>query len=107
MAVIRSMHTDEFNHHPAQLMMHTGVGRLGRPSVGAWVTYGLGSASENLPGYVVRCPGRPVRFSVLWTSAFLPAEHQGTYINHKSLDPKQMIPYLRNANLDRPTPARQ
>ena len=107
LCVIRSIHTDNPNHGPALLQMNNGTISPTVPSMGSWLSYGLGTENENLPGYVVLCPGRPVRFSVLWTSAFLPAEHQGTYINHKSLDPKQMIPYLRNANLDRPTQARQ
>ena len=78
-AIVKSMHTDEFNHHPAQLMMHTGVGRLGRPSVGAWVTYGLGSASENLPGYVVLSAGAGASGGTSnWSNGFLPARFQGT-----------------------------
>ena len=77
-AVVRSMHTDEFNHHPAQLMMHTGVGRLGRPSVGAWVTYGLGSASENLPGYVVLSAGAGASGGTSnWSNGFLPSSYRG------------------------------
>jgi hypothetical protein len=107
LCVIRSLHTDNPNHGPALLQINNGTISPTVPSMGSWLSYGLGTENENLPGYVVLCPGRPVRFSVLWTSAFLPAEHQGTYINHKSLDPKQMIPYLRNANLDRATQARQ
>jgi hypothetical protein len=107
LCVIRSLHTDNPNHGPALLQINNGTISPTVPSMGSWLSYGLGTENENLPGYVVLCPGRPVRFSVLWSSAFLPAEHQGTYINHKSLDPKQMIPYLRNADLDRPTQARQ
>lgn len=77
-ALIRSMHTDEFNHHPAQLMMNTGVGRFGRPSVGAWLTYGLGSESKNLPGYVVMTAGRGSSAGTSnWTSGFLPSTYQG------------------------------
>ena len=52
-ALVRSMHTDAFNHHPAQLMMTTGVPRFGRPSMGSWLTYGLGCETQNLPAYVV------------------------------------------------------
>ena len=107
LCVIRSLHTDNPNHGPALLQINNGTISPTVPSMGSWLSYGLGTENENLPGYVVLCPGRPVRFSVLWTSAFLPAEHQGTYINHKSLDPKQMIPYLRNAHLDRATQSRQ
>ena len=57
-ALIRSMHTDQFNHHPGQLMMNTGSPLFGRPSMGSWLAYGLGSASKNLPSYVVLTAGR-------------------------------------------------
>src|SRR5438128_11238800 len=57
-ALVRSMHTEAFNHHPGQLMMNTGVPTFGRPSMGAWITYGLGSDSKSLPGYVVLNAGR-------------------------------------------------
>ena len=94
--VLRSVYTDNPNHGPALLLMNNGTIIPTRPSMGSWMSYGLGSENENLPAYVVLCPGRPVRFSILWTSAFLPAEHQGTYINHSDLNPEKMIPYLRN-----------
>ena len=100
LCVLRSVHTDNPNHGPALLLMNNGTMTPRVPSMGAWCSYGLGSANENLPAYVVLCPGRPVRFSILWTSAFLPARHQGTYINHAKLDPKQMIPWLRNPRLE-------
>ena len=60
--------------------------------MGAWMSYGLGTENESLPRYVVLCPGRPVRFAELWSSGFLPAEHQGTYVNHSQLDPQRMTP---------------
>ena len=97
--VIRSLYTDNPNHGPALYLMNNGTITPKRPSMGAWFLYGLGTENENLPGYVVLCPGRPVRFAELWTSAFLPAEFQGTYINHSDLDPQKMIPYLRNRTL--------
>jgi hypothetical protein len=97
--VIRSMHTDNPNHGPALHMMNSGAIAPRRPSMGAWLSYGLGSANANLPAHVVLCPGRPVRFAELWASAFLPGEHQGTYVNHSDLDPRRMIPYLRNGTL--------
>src|SRR5688500_2106435 len=76
--LVRSMHTDAFNHHPAQLMLMSGVPRFGRPSMGSWLTYGLGSESENLPGYVVLTAGRGGSGGVSnWTSGFLPSSYQG------------------------------
>jgi len=56
-AVLQAVTTDQFNHAPAQLLMHTGTPRLGRPSMGSWVTYGLGSENKNLPGFVVLTSG--------------------------------------------------
>jgi hypothetical protein len=97
--VLRSVHTDNPNHAAALLLMNNGTIMPTRPSIGSWISYGLGSESENLPGYVVLCPGHPVRTSILWTSAFLPGQHQGTYINHSHLDPQKLIPYLRNTTL--------
>ncbi len=105
--VLRSMHADNPNHGPALLQMNNGTILPTRPSMGAWFLYGLGSENENLPGYVVLCPGRPVRFSILWNSAFLPSAYQGTYINHSNLDPTKMIPHLRNPELDRDAQRRQ
>ena len=97
--VLKSVYTDNPNHGPALLLMNNGTIVPTRPSMGSWFSYGLGVENESLPGYVVLCPGRPVRFSILWTSAFLPGEHQGTYINHSNLDPQKLIPYLRNKHL--------
>ncbi len=94
LCVLRSCHTDNPNHGPALLLMNNGTMTERVPSMGSWLSYGLGNENANLPSYVVLCPGRPVRFSILWTSAFLPAQHQGVYINHSNLDPKQMIPWL-------------
>jgi hypothetical protein len=97
LCVIRSMHTDNPNHGPALYLMNNGTILPTRPSMGSWFSYGLGTENADLPGYVVLCPGRPVRFSELWSSGFLPGQHQGTYINHSNLDPAKMIPFLRNA----------
>jgi hypothetical protein len=77
-AMVRSMHTDAFNHHPGQLMMNCGAPLLGRPSMGAWLTYGLGSPSQNLPGYVVLTAGRGTSGGASnWSSGFLPTTYQG------------------------------
>lgn len=107
LCVVRSMFTPNPNHGPALYMMNNGTITPKRPSMGAWLLYGLGSENANLPGYVVLCPGRPVRFAELWTSSFLPAEFQGTYINHAQLDPRKMIPYLQTEGLDRAAQRRQ
>jgi len=78
LCVIRSIHTDEFNHAPAQLFLHTGFGRPGRPSFGSWLSYGLGSESRDLPAYVVLVSG-PLggAGTTMWSSGFLPSMHQG------------------------------
>src|SRR5262245_34542372 len=78
-AVIRSMHTDQFNHAPAQILVHTGSSRQGRPSMGAWLTYGLGSEAQDLPAFVVLVSGgkTPDGGSSLWGSGFLPTVYQG------------------------------
>ncbi|MFN9508063.1 MAG: DUF1501 domain-containing protein [Planctomycetota bacterium] len=96
LCVIRSMYTDNPNHGPALFMMNNGTITPNRPTLGAWLSYGLGSLNANLPEFVALCPGRPVRFAELWSNGFLPAKHQGVYVNHTNLDPKQMIPFLQN-----------
>ena len=76
--LVRSMHTDAFNHHPAQLMLTSGVPRFGRPSMGSWLNYGLGSESSDLPGYVVMSAGRGSSGGVSnWSSGFLPSTYEG------------------------------
>jgi uncharacterized protein (DUF1501 family) len=83
-ALIRSMHTEAFNHHPAQLMMNSGVPRFGRPSMGSWLNYGLGSESRNLPGYVVLTSGRGTSGGTSnWTSGFLPSSYAGVLFRGK------------------------
>lgn len=77
-SMIRSMHTESFNHHPAQLMISCGVPRFGRPSIGSWLAYGLGCEAENLPAYVVLTAGRGSSGGVSnWTSGFLPSTYEG------------------------------
>jgi hypothetical protein len=105
--VLRSMHADNPNHGPALLQMNNGSILPTRPSMGAWFLYGLGTENQNLPGYVVLCPGRPVRFSILWNSSFLPSAHQGTYINHSNIEPTTMIPNLRNTKWNEATQRKQ
>ncbi|MBA2113649.1 DUF1501 domain-containing protein [Bremerella alba] len=77
-AMIHSVHTEEINHAPAQMFLHSGFGRGGRPSFGSWVSYGLGSENENLPGYIVLLSGpKGGAGTSLWSSGFLPSIHQG------------------------------
>ena len=78
LCVIKSMHTDQFNHAPAQMMMLSGFQRFGRPSIGAWTSYGLGSENKNLPSFVVLVTGQVLGAgNSAWGSGFLPTVHQG------------------------------
>jgi len=105
---LKAVHTDQFNHAPAQLMMHTGSPRLGRPSMGAWVTYGLGSENDNLPGFVVLTSGgnNPDAGKTVWGSGFLPSVYQGVHCRSKGEpvlylnDPEGMSRDLRKASID-------
>lgn len=96
MAIIRSMHTDFPNHAPALCMMNLGILTPTRPSIGSWLTYGLGSENQDLPGFLALCPGQPVVGPKLWGNGFLPGKYQGTYINLKQPTPESMIPHLHN-----------
>jgi hypothetical protein len=106
--VIRSMFTDQFNHAPAQLFLHTGAPRQGRPSMGAWLTYGLGSESRDLPGFVVLVSGgkTPDGGSSLWGTAFLPTVYQGVQCRSQGdpvlfvSNPPGMDRELRRTSLD-------
>ena len=84
-AILKAVNTDQFNHGPAQLFMHTGSPRLGRPSIGAWATYGLGSVNQNLPGFVVLTSGgkNPSAGKSVWGSGFLPSVYQGVQCRSK------------------------
>ncbi|MCA9121748.1 MAG: DUF1501 domain-containing protein [Planctomycetaceae bacterium] len=79
-AMIRSMHTSHSNHYNATLGMHTGSFAFSRPSLGAWVSYGLGSANRNLPGFVVIAPRQTYAGTQVYANDFLPAAHQGTLV---------------------------
>ncbi len=84
MALIRSMHTDQFNHHPGQLMMQCGSAMFGRPTMGSWLNYGLGSESQNLPGYVVLTAGRGTSGGAsLWSSGFLSSTYAGVLFRNQ------------------------
>jgi hypothetical protein len=99
--VIRSMQADIPNHEPSLMLMNCGDGRLQRPSMGSWVTYGLGSENQNLPGFIAMCPGGyPITATQNWRSAFLPGCYQGTYIDTKHTDIQKLIENIRNNSLD-------
>ncbi len=104
MCVIRSVHTFNPTHNPARFLFHTGSITTVRPTMGAWISYGLGTENANLPGFVVLSPDPG--YSYLWRSGFLPSEHQGTYFNDSETEPEKMIRYLRNTQLS-PSAQRQ
>jgi hypothetical protein len=97
LCVIRSMYADVPNHEPSFLLMNCGDNRQARPSMGAWVTYGLGTENQNLPGFVVMCPGGyPTVAGQNWRSAFLPGAYQGTYIDSQHAEPEKLVENIRN-----------
>src|SRR5881409_2213126 len=96
-AVIRSMHADVPNHEPSLLLMNCGEARQIRPSLGSWVTYGLGSENQNLPGFIAMCPGGyPIQESQNWQSGFLPGVYQGTYIDTQHTKIEKLIEHIKN-----------
>lgn len=99
LCVIRSMHTNIPNHEPSLLMMTSGETQPTRPSMGSWLLYGLGTENENLPGFVVLCPGKPVVGPALWGNRFLPGIYQGAQINNSKLDPRTVIRDINNGSL--------
>jgi len=112
---LKAVKTDQFNHAPAQLLLHTGSARLGRPSMGSWVTYGLGTENQNLPGFVVLTSGGsfPDAGKSVWGSGFLPSVYQGVQCRSAGdpvlfmNDPDGMSRDLRKASIDAITEANQ
>jgi len=105
--LVRSMHTDQFNHHPGQLMMQCGRPTFGLPCMGSWITYGLGSESQNLPGYVVLTAGRGNSAgSTIWQSGFLPSVYNGVLFRNQGdpvldlANPPGLPPELQREGLD-------
>lgn len=94
--VVRSMYSDIPNHPQGLFMMNCGTVVAGRPALGSWLLYGLGTENQNLPGFVVLAPGLPIMAPQIWNSAFLPASYQGTWVNTEHADPKKLIPFLQN-----------
>ena len=101
---IRSMHANTPNHEQSMRLMNCGDERLSRPSYGAWITYGLGTVNQNLPGFIALCPGLPVADVSNWRAAFLPGIYQGTHINTKNTKPDELIENITNLRV---TPAAQ
>ena len=100
LCVIRSMKAEVPNHEPSLMLMNCGDGQLPRPSFGAWVNYGLGTMNENLPGFIVMCPGGyPIVATRNWRSAFLPGAYQGTHLDTKHTDVTKLIANIRNSRL--------
>ncbi len=97
LCVIRSMYADVPNHEPSLLLMNCGEARLVRPSMGSWLTYGLGTENQNLPGFIAMCPGGyPIQESQNWQAGFLPGVYQGTYIDTQHTDVEKLIEFVRN-----------
>ena len=100
--VIRSMHANVPNHEPSLMLMNTGESRLIRPSVGSWVTYGLGTENENLPAFVAMCPGGyPIKGAQNWQTGFLPGIYQGTYIDSGNVRIERLIENIKNFRVSR------
>jgi hypothetical protein len=107
-AVIRSMHADVPNHEPSLMLMNCGEARLIRPSMGSWVTYGMGTENQNLPGFIAMCPGGyPIQETQNWQSAFLPGIFQGTYIDTRHTDVEKLIENIRSKVAGLPAQRRQ
>nr|WP_256200264.1 DUF1501 domain-containing protein [Verrucomicrobium spinosum] len=105
--MVRSMHTDQFNHHPGQLLLHSGRATFGLPTMGSWLNYGLGSESQNLPGYVVLTAGRGTSGGAsLWQSGFLPSHYAGVLFRNQGepvlnlQNPEGLPPELQRRGLD-------
>jgi hypothetical protein len=108
LAIIRSMHADVPNHEPSLLLMNCGDARLIRPSVGSWLTWGLGTENQNLPAFVAMCPGGyPIQESQNWQAGFLPGIFQGTHIDTKSTQIEKLIENIRNSRISRDEQRRQ
>ena len=106
--VIRSMHAEVPNHEPSLMLMNCGDGRLVRPSFGSWVTYGLGTENQNLPGFIAMCPnGLPITGTQNWRAAFLPGVFQGTHIDTKHTQIERLIENIRNDQIGRGEQRRQ
>ncbi|MCA9121581.1 MAG: DUF1501 domain-containing protein [Planctomycetaceae bacterium] len=107
LCVLRSMHTNVPNHEPGLLVMNSGNQQPIRPSLGSWCSYGLGSENENLPGFVVLCPGLPVVGPQLWSSSFLPGQHQGMSVDTNDMQVEKLVANLKHPRSSRAEQQRQ
>jgi hypothetical protein len=99
LCVVRSMYADVPNHEPSLMLMNCGDNLMIRPSLGSWLTYGLGTENQNLPGFLALCPGGyPIKETENWQSAFLPGVYQGTYVDSKHDEVDRLIENIRNPN---------
>ena len=100
LCIIRGMQADDPNHEPSLLLMNCGEPRQSRPSMGAWLTYGLGTENQNLPGFIAMCPGGyPIYQSQNWQSGFLPGIFQGTYIDTQYTEVDKLVENVRNGRI--------
>ncbi len=108
LAVIRSMTADVPNHEPSLMLMNCGDAIQPRPSLGSWITYGLGAENQNLPAFVAMCPrGLPVKENENWQSGFLPTVFQGTYVDSQHTQIDKLIAHIRNGHTTRAQQRRQ
>ena len=108
LCIVRSMHTDIPNHEPSLMMLNCGDRLPGRPSMGSWLTYGLGTENQNLPGFITICPTLGHGGVQNWSSAFLPADYQGTPIGNASIPSDQArVKFMGNARTPKAVQRRQ
>ncbi len=107
-AVIRSMYAQVPNHEPSLMLMNCGDSVQARPSMGAWLLYGLGTENHNLPGFIAMCPGGlPIKDNENWQSAFLPGAYQGTYIDSQHTEFNRLIENIEHPHISSEQQRRQ
>jgi hypothetical protein len=99
LCIVRSMYANTPNHEQSMRLMNCGDERLSRPSMGAWITYGLGTENQNLPGFIAMCPGLPVADVSNWRSSFLPGIYQGAHIDTRKKNVEELIDNIRSTRI--------
>ena len=108
LCVVRSMHAEVPNHEPSLMLMNCGESRVVRPSMGSWVTYGLGTENQNLPGFLALCPGGyPIKETQNWQAGFLPGIYQGVHVDTKHEEAEKLVENIRNHRWDTTRQRRQ